>query len=188
MPCTQGTFYLHLSICLMHSSLHTIKDVLHWCLRGPGSYDLTMMVQEVFVEVPLRHHSRLSCQILPDRMCSWSCHLHLVHQCQSLGSITIVDNIQDIISGSWFLSTKLVTGKCWQQRVLNFNRIISFQTYQVSQVCYWSSECPAVFWEPCSGCQCIRIDWQHLQPTLLCLQTEKSQPRSRSFYCMVSIY
>lgn len=112
MPSTQWTFYLNLTVCLMHSSLHHIKDVLHWCLWRPGPEYLAMVVQEIFIEVPLRHHSRLVCQILPHRMSSGSCHLHLVHHCQPLASIPVEDYIQDIIFGARLLTTKLVAGKC----------------------------------------------------------------------------
>ena len=69
-----------------------------------------MMIQQVFVEIPLGHHTGVPSQISPDWTGVSSVNVHLLEDLE-LCSVLIEDNISYLVCLTRFLTTKLITGK-----------------------------------------------------------------------------
>ena len=69
-----------------------------------------MVIQQVFVEIPLGNHTGVISQISPDWTGVSSVNLNLLEDLE-LCSVLIEDNISYLVCLTRFLPTELITGK-----------------------------------------------------------------------------
>merc|ERR1712066_862011 len=105
------TLHLNLLVSVMDSSLYNLEDILDWSLWWPDLNYVAVMVQKIFVEIPLWNNSRIICQIFPNWTGICSMNLNLLKDWKP-HPVLVKSNLTNLIRISRLLVPKLVTGKC----------------------------------------------------------------------------
>merc|ERR1711983_302083 len=99
---SQGTLKLHLLLSIVDSSLDNFKDVLHWSLGWPHLNYTAVVVQQIFVEIPLWDNTRVICQVFPHRADIRPQDLHLLEDSEA-DSVLLEGHIPNLCRFSGFL-------------------------------------------------------------------------------------
>ena len=83
---------------------------LYGSLWWPNLDYRSVMVHQVFVEIPLGNNSRVLGQISPDWTGLSSVNINLLEDLE-LGSVLVGDQISDLVSKTRFLTSELIAGK-----------------------------------------------------------------------------
>ena len=83
---------------------------LNRSLWRPDLDNISMVIHQVFVEIPLGNHTRVLRQIFPNWTGVSSVNINLLEDLE-LCSVLMEDNISYLLCLARFLTTELITGK-----------------------------------------------------------------------------